>query len=116
MVLHSRPCGDMSPRLLGQWQDLNSAKPSLGSCSVLSLGTQGEGEASPPQAVREKRSLSSFRHYFYLKKKKRHFYYVQLFFLIGKAFIQKQDGLFHMKPFLHKAGFSAGQRCLNKSH
>lgn len=68
MVLHSRQCGDMSPRLLGQWQDLNSAKPSLGSCSVLSLGTR-EGEASPPQAVREKRSLSSFKHYFYFLKK-----------------------------------------------
>lgn len=69
-------------------------------CCVLGLWTQRGKRGQPaPGCQVENISLQALDTIFI---KNRHFYYVQFFSYI-KAFIQKRDRLFHIKPFLRKA-------------
>lgn len=103
----------MSPRLLGQWQELN-LNPYLDACSVLSHKGNAR-RAHPRLSGRKGHSLALDTIFLFFFNW--HFYYVQFFFLTGKAFIQKQDRIFYMKPFLQKAvssyraGPSQGKIC-----
>lgn len=87
----------MSPRPLGQCQHLNSAKTCLSKCWA--CGHWGLRTQPAPSCHVEEVSLLALDITFIKKKKKSHFYYVQFFFPYRiKAFIQKQDGIFHKKP------------------